>query len=205
MWKIATISVLFLIVVFYSSSIRGAEIPEEKIKELLEGIQKQQQEQQNSQKQVLLEENESESNVSLARCPYCGTSANPCSPNPCHNGGYCTPTGTGDFICTCTSCFTGELCEITDPCKSCPCHNGGACMPTGAGCGVVCICKPCYTGTYCEHMINTCSNNPCHNGGNCLRLRETCSYQCTCPCTYTGPNCETPTTFCKPDSCGSMI
>lgn len=61
----------------------------------------------------------------------------PCQPNPCQNGGICTPQG-NTFSCQCPSTFTGRCCEIRittttpyDPCRQSPCRNGGTCIPTG--------------------------------------------------------------------------
>ena len=35
----------------------------------------------------------------------------PCSPNPCLNGGTCTPGAGGTFTCTCSGGFTGPNCQ----------------------------------------------------------------------------------------------
>ena len=35
---------------------------------------------------------------------------NPCNSNPCRNGGTCTTSGT-NYICTCTSQFSGPTCD----------------------------------------------------------------------------------------------
>jgi CSLREA domain-containing protein len=39
-----------------------------------------------------------------------GSKANPCNPNPCLNGGVCTPTENG-ALCACPSQFTGQDCD----------------------------------------------------------------------------------------------
>ncbi len=39
---------------------------------------------------------------------------NPCSPNPCENGGTCSVDGE-NFVCTCPPEWTGERCEIEIP------------------------------------------------------------------------------------------
>lgn len=63
--------------------------------------------------------------------------ATPCQPNPCQNGGTCTPQG-NTFSCQCPSTHTGRCCEIRvttttpyDPCRQSPCRNGGTCIPMG--------------------------------------------------------------------------
>jgi hypothetical protein len=39
------------------------------------------------------------------------TLPDPCDPNPCQNGGECTPLGGGDFSCSCFPEWTGPTCE----------------------------------------------------------------------------------------------
>jgi hypothetical protein len=39
------------------------------------------------------------------------TLPDPCDPNPCQNGGECTPLGGGDFACFCFPEWTGPTCE----------------------------------------------------------------------------------------------
>ena len=36
---------------------------------------------------------------------------NPCDPNPCINGGFCTADSTNAFACDCTNGFTGDRCQ----------------------------------------------------------------------------------------------
>lgn len=40
--------------------------------------------------------------------------SNPCSPNPCLNGGTCQPTNTGSFMCLCLPGYEGYCCEIRE-------------------------------------------------------------------------------------------
>lgn len=63
--------------------------------------------------------------------------ATPCQPNPCQNGGVCSPQG-NTFSCQCPPTYMGRCCEIRittttpyDPCRQSPCRNGGTCIPTG--------------------------------------------------------------------------
>lgn len=45
----------------------------------------------------------------------------PCNvPNLCQNGGTCTPVGTTDYSCTCTSGWTGDQCQT----GACACWLG---------------------------------------------------------------------------------
>jgi hypothetical protein len=91
---------------------------------------------------------------------------NPCSPNPCQNGGTCQQTSTGSFICLCPVGFEGYCCEIrklqkkkdflhllyliigADPCRPNPCQNNGICTPSGSS--FICSCLTGFTGQRCE-------------------------------------------------------
>lgn len=35
----------------------------------------------------------------------------PCSPNPCKNGGTCSGDGNGGYSCRCASGYTGRHCD----------------------------------------------------------------------------------------------
>ena len=41
--------------------------------------------------------------------------ANPCAPNPCHNGGTCTPAADDDkgYICDCPPEYVGGKCQAS--------------------------------------------------------------------------------------------
>ena len=43
---------------------------------------------------------------------YFLVNADPCMPNPCHNGGTCIPT-TDTFVCKCKDGWFGRFCEET--------------------------------------------------------------------------------------------
>ena len=73
----------------------------------------------------------------------------PCDPNPCQNGGSCTPDGDG-FTCECAEGFTGDRCETNiDDCDPNPCQNGGTCID-GIN-GFQCQCPEGYSGPLCEN------------------------------------------------------
>ncbi|CAF4177318.1 unnamed protein product, partial [Rotaria magnacalcarata] len=57
----------------------------------------------------------------------------PCSQNPCMNGGQCFANNVGGFSCQCPSGFDGPRCEDRDPCASVPCMNQGTCMRENGG------------------------------------------------------------------------
>jgi len=65
--------------------------------------------------------------------------ADPCSPNPCQNGGSCSGGS-----CTCLAGFLGDKCQNKDPCSPNPCQNGGSCS------GGSCTCPAGYSGNNCQ-------------------------------------------------------
>jgi len=91
---------------------------------------------------------------------------NPCSQNPCQNGGTCQPTNSGNFMCICSPGYEGICCEIrelfsekrsssllstiigTDPCRINPCQNNGICMTSGSS--FFCTCLAGFSGQRCE-------------------------------------------------------
>ncbi|CAF4568625.1 unnamed protein product [Rotaria magnacalcarata] len=148
---------------------------------------------------------------------YCGNSQcqpattttvqprNPCSFNPCFNGGQCVSLGQG-FICNCPETFTGNRCEAPapSPCQPNPCQNGGICIPQGSS--FMCQCQTGFNGYCCENRITTttpfnpCAQSPCRNGGTCIPQGS--SFMCMCPSTFTGFCCENPvTTTTPPNPC----
>jgi len=90
-----------------------------------------------------------------------------CEPNPCLNGGTCSPYGLDTYSCNCPFGFTGRNCEtrkwnrmlifidhlyfsLGDPCVPNPCQNGGRCRPNAAAGTYVCDCPPSFVGQLCE-------------------------------------------------------
>ncbi|XP_072169503.1 uncharacterized protein [Diadema setosum] len=117
----------------------------------------------------------------------------PCSPDPCLNGGQCVREGLDSFRCICTDCFTGQTCATPiDPCAQDLCENGAACIPVPGSCvSYTCQCPACFTGPYCTEAIDSCENHQCQNGGACTIDPNDCeTYTCTCPLCYTGQFCE---------------
>ncbi len=73
----------------------------------------------------------------------------PCSPEPCQNGGTCAPsTDYRSHTCSCGAFWTGDNCE-TDV-NECANNNGGcsadADCANSAGAAPTCTCKPGYVG-----------------------------------------------------------
>lgn len=105
--------------------------------------------------------------------------ADPCSSNPCANGGQCS-TIDFQYICTCTPFFSGKTCkQDVNECdaRPSPCRNGGACINEVGG--YRCQCPQEFTGKHCESRYQPCSPSPCLNGGTCIQRGET-SYECSC-------------------------
>ncbi|XP_064472120.1 cubilin-like [Ornithodoros turicata] len=85
----------------------------------------------------------------------------PCTPNPCQHG-FClptsTPTGQSTFHCSCSSGYSGPLCDaILDSCNSSPCENNGTCVNRADG--YQCTCTAEWTGTNCEHPRQDCGGS----------------------------------------------
>ncbi|XP_027054566.1 neurogenic locus Notch protein-like [Pocillopora damicornis] len=79
---------------------------------------------------------------------------NPCTNNPCQNGGDCTVTGDDSYSCKCPDGYYGESCEkaSVSPCKSHPCKNGGTCAMTGLD-SFSCKCTDEFEGDTCEKRL----------------------------------------------------
>lgn len=61
----------------------------------------------------------------VCQCPPGFTGQNcetcdPCNPNPCGNGGQCTPYGSNSYQCTCVAPYSGQNCEQQNACASNP-------------------------------------------------------------------------------------
>lgn len=80
----------------------------------------------------------------------------PCTLNPCQNGGICTVSATGtSFSCNCPSGTARPLCTIsTDPCSNNPCLNGATCTVNGDR--YRCSCTPRFTGFHCQAEVRAC-------------------------------------------------
>ena len=58
-----------------------------------------------------------------------------CSPNPCENGGTCTPTGGANYTCACIERFSGDNCEVAP--GNGTCRQDSDC-PTNTFCQINC-------------------------------------------------------------------
>ncbi|GFY77787.1 neurogenic locus notch 1 [Trichonephila inaurata madagascariensis] len=110
------------------------------------------------------------------KCP------DPCSENPCKNGGTCR-VEKDTFQCDCPTSYSGMTCE-KDPCSESPCLNGGTCRVEKNT--FQCDCPISYSGATCEK--DPCSEHPCLNGGLCIVAGD--SFLCNCRTSYYGILCE---------------
>nr|NVI76460.1 Notch [Cucujiformia] len=128
----------------------------------------------------------------------CEFSGYDCDSNPCLNGGKCSLSDGGGYICECPVGLTGTHCEIDslDECNSNPCKHPEATCQDKLG-DYVCFCPATRTGKNCEGFQGQncefsgydCDSNPCLNGGKCS-LSDGGGYICECPVGLTGTHCE---------------
>ncbi|XP_033097581.1 fibropellin-3-like [Anneissia japonica] len=150
--------------------------------------------------------------LNYGTCPNDGTcissgtafkcQGDPCSSNPCLNGGTCTNTDNGGaYSCNCNTAYKGLNCN----------------MPVGnifaddvdmfvSGTQVDELNRKLQTILENIAIIGApCSSGPCLNGGTCMNSGTT--YMCSCSNGFNGNRCETSTTvdYCAtPDICGSQ-
>lgn len=149
--------------------------------------------------------------------PTCVAIVDPCSPNPCQNGGTCANSG-GNAVCTCADGYSGTTCATKANCGAltAPMNGGVSTSPdTLLGATAMYTCNSGYTligsntrscsgtgpgtaawsGTPPSCMMMTadpCSPNPCLNGGMCANSGG--NAVCTCQPGYSGTTCQTPVT-----------
>ncbi|XP_039770251.1 hyaluronan-binding protein 2 isoform X2 [Ornithorhynchus anatinus] len=117
------------------------------------------------------------------------TEEDPCSSNPCKNGGDCVVNG-ASFKCTCPEPFSGTRCQkVKNKCIKNVCGRG-ECLITKTEPFYQCVCKHPYTGPGCIKAIPACRPNPCQNGGVCSRHRRRSKFTCDCPVGFSGKFCE---------------
>ncbi|XP_035221375.1 fibrillin-1-like isoform X2 [Stegodyphus dumicola] len=99
----------------------------------------------------------------------------PCSTNPCQNGGKCHVTDEG-LKCDCKHPYSGDKCEI-DPCFTKPCKKGNTCKVNDGK--MMCECNSPYEGIFCQAEADRCALLLAK--GECNKEHETC-YEGTCKC-----------------------
>nr|XP_021336971.1 protocadherin Fat 4 [Danio rerio] len=143
----------------------------------------------------------------------------PCSHNPCQNGGSCKRRlGVGPemkteesvpvilvsnqplqpYACNCRPGYAGALCETDiDECQPTPCHNGGTCHNLVGG--FSCTCPDGFTGMACERDVNECLSNPCQNGALCQNYPG--GFNCLCKSGFAGKACDSVINYCECNPC----
>lgn len=91
-----------------------------------------------------------------------------CEPNPCRNGGTCSPYGLDTYSCNCPFGYTGRNCETRK------CNN-----------------RFIFQNSIYSYVGDPCIPNPCQNGGRCRSDVASGTYVCDCPTNFIGQNCET--------------
>ncbi|KAJ8034331.1 Adhesive plaque matrix protein 2 [Holothuria leucospilota] len=125
--------------------------------------------------------------------------SDPCSPNPCENGGTCfvVPSVQSGFVCNCPPGFPQPTCGLQNACNPNPCQNGGTCLPTQSG--FVCECLAGFIQPTCS-VDDPCFPNPCANGGTCFGLPSAPSgFVCNCLPGFNQPTCGA--NACNPNPC----
>jgi hypothetical protein len=99
--------------------------------------------------------------------------ANPCSQNPCLNGGICNALSSTQYACTCLNDYYGSNCQSSNPCSSLACQNNGYCTITANG-SPYCVCPNGFSGVNCQinsgAVVSPCASSPCLNGGNFFKF-----------------------------------
>ncbi|CAC5393171.1 VCAN [Mytilus coruscus] len=113
----------------------------------------------------------------------CKTQVNPCSKNPCLNGGKCT-VSSSSYQCKCLNGYSGKDCQV-ETCSTNPCLNSGTCTDSSSGYQCICLngfsgkdCQVCaisandwtlYDGNYYMFVENAINWNNAQNVGAWLR------------------------------------
>ncbi|XP_058476929.1 hyaluronan-binding protein 2 [Solea solea] len=113
----------------------------------------------------------------------------PCTSNPCLNGGSCASDASGGFTCWCPDPYTGKWCQkVKDVCKNVKCGNGD-CLLTSTAPFYQCKCRAPFKPPDCKRAA-PCRSNPCQNGGSCTVGPKRSTFQCSCPVGYSGKFCD---------------
>jgi hypothetical protein len=113
------------------------------------------------------------------------TIIDPCSPNPCLNGGDCLIGFNDVFACYCPINFTGQICEISTTTTITPILTK---TTTASIIPVLATTKNCSPRT--TPRPTPCSPNPCKNGAMCtINVLQT-QYTCFCPSKFMGKTCS---------------
>ncbi|XP_077988819.1 uncharacterized protein LOC144443259 [Glandiceps talaboti] len=133
--------------------------------------------------------------------------ANPCSGQPCQNGGMCRPTRDGGKECICTEGWMGPSCENMVELDLCnmginPCSNGGTCNMID-GQSFMCYCPIGWAGFFCDERGAPlpCESNPCEHQGTCVDDEFGINFSCQCLGGWGGPTCSEELNRCDSGPC----
>ncbi|RDD44249.1 Agrin [Trichoplax sp. H2] len=109
----------------------------------------------------------------LTRC----VAKNPCSPNPCQNGGGCSPlSGNRYFQCACPTDYAGLLCErrsAVSVCASNPCPANSTCThEAGKSDSWKCLCPLGKIGQRCDQVLQSSPFSPYFGGQSYLEYTD---------------------------------
>ena len=111
---------------------------------------------------------------------------------------------TFDPVCTCSTGYTGDNCEIDinecdpDPCQNAVCSESSTNSSVALG-DYHCECNFGWKkmNDICVYMPLCTLTDPCQNNGVCILQPDNINYVCECPTGYTGQNCEIDTDECN--------
>ena len=110
----------------------------------------------------------------------CEIDTTPCADNPCLHQGTCTEFGAGQFGCTCSIGWGGDLCQLPKSCEFDPCVHGSCSRGEDGARFVRCECDKGWSGPTCSELdcTSSCLHGQCSTGG-----------VCRCHSGYSGPTC----------------
>ena len=124
---------------------------------------------------------------------------NPCSSQPCGRNERCHQlmNNRSQFICLCTTNFTGENCsEVDQQCLQGYCNSKDSlCQPNSRlsrreNSSPFCLCSLNRYGQRCEIEYDVCLSHPCLNNGSCFPDSQLDRLICLCRKEYFGSRCE---------------
>ncbi|CDW53687.1 cubilin [Trichuris trichiura] len=108
---------------------------------------------------------------------------NPCTSDPCQQGGTCQATSFSTFLCHCPPGYDGIYCESVTSCHSSPCKNGGTCAADREN-GYRCICRQGTYGINCEKDDSGCGGHFSADSGTITFPAGSDTYSVSQTCTW---------------------
>ncbi|XP_076309254.1 uncharacterized protein LOC143224811 isoform X2 [Tachypleus tridentatus] len=137
----------------------------------------------------------------------CKDPPDPCTPNPCKNGGICSVVENINFKCKCEDGYGDETCSEKDLCKyevagkigNEECGEAN-CEPNEDDNSFSCECPDGKVfdkeQKICKDPPDPCNPNPCENGGTCIPGSDEKDYSCECLTGFGNKTCSE-VDFCK--------